>query len=544
MSIKMDLAEIFKETLNKMNINKNIEDIIIEIPKDRSNGDYSTNIALTLTKELHKNPMDIANNIIENIIDNELIDDITVANPGFINIKIKKDYLLNNIITILKEDRKYGKSNYGNNKKINVEYVSANPTGTLHIGHGRGAIYGDNLSKILKNIGYDVTREYYVNDAGNQMNNLGISIKERYKEICGLESKLPEDGYHGKEIIELAKRIYNNYGDSKLDNDIEFFKQEGLTVLLEQIKKDLDYFRVNFDIFTSEQSLYDKGLVEKVLTILRNKDYCYLNEDALWLKTTLYGDEKDRVLIKKDGNYTYLVPDIAYHLDKYNRGFEELIDVLGSDHHGYINRLKASIQMLDKDPDKLDVKILQMVRLIKDGEELKLSKRTGKTVTLMELIEEIGINATRYFFASHSLDTQMDLDLDLAVKQSNENPVYYIEYANARISSILNKNRINKKELLNIDKFITIKNDMSYNILNKLLEYKDVVLSAGKKKQPHLIAKYCYDLATLFHSYYGQEKMITEDKLYTKERIALLYAIKIVLNNALDLIGILPREEM
>ena len=544
MSIKESLAEIFKNTLDNMNINKNLEDIIIEIPKDRNNGDYATNIALTLTKELHKNPMDIANNIIENIIDNNLIDNINVASPGFINIKIKKDYLLNNITTILKENRDYGKSNYGNNEKINVEYVSANPTGTLHIGHGRGAIYGDNLSKILKTIGYDVTREYYINDAGNQMNNLGISIKERYKEICGQESNLPENGYHGKEIIDLAKKIYDIYDKSKLDSDIEFFKQEGLTVLLDQIKKDLDYFRVNFDVYTSEQSLYDRGLVEKVLTTLRNKDYCYINEDAVWLKTTMFGDEKDRVLIKNDGNYTYLVPDIAYHLDKYNRGFSELIDVLGSDHHGYINRLKAAIQMLDKDPSILDIKILQMVRLIKDGEELKLSKRTGKTVTLMELIEEIGINATRYFFSSHSLDTQMDLDLDLAVQESNENPVYYIEYANARISSILNKNRINKEELINIDKFITINNDTAYNILNKLYEYLDVVLSAGKKKQPHLIAKYCYDLASLFHSYYGQEKMITEDIVYTKERIALLTAIKIVLNNALDLIGILPREEM
>ena len=544
MSIRQSLAEIFKNSLKKMNINKNLEDIIIEIPKDKNNGDYSTNLALTLTKELHKSPMDIGNSIINNIEDNDIIDNLSIAAPGFINITIKKEYLLNNITNILKEKRDYGKSNYGNNIKVNLEYVSANPTGILHIGHGRGATYGDNLSRILKKIGYDVTREYYINDAGNQMNNLGISIKERYKEICGLECNLPENGYHGKEIIDLAKQIYDIYGNSKLDSDIEFFKQEGLDELLDQIKKDLDRYRVNFDVFTSEQSLYDKGLVDNVLNTLKNKDYCYINEDALWLKTTEFGDEKDRVLIKNDGNYTYLVPDIAYHVDKYNRNFDELIDVFGSDHHGYINRLKGSLQMLDKDTSKLDIKILQMVRLIKDGEELKLSKRTGKTVTLMELIDEIGINATRYFFSSHSLDTQMDLDLDLAVKESNENPVYYIEYANARICSILKKYKSNTNDLENIKEFITIDNETAYNILNKLYEYKDVILSAGKKKQPHLIAKYCYDLASLFHSYYGQEKMITEDETYTKERIALLNAIKIVLNNALDLIGILPREEM
>jgi len=544
MSIKNTIAKIISDSLNKMNISINIEDINIEIPKDKNNGDYSTTVALSLTKKLQKSPMEIAKEIIDNIEDTEVMDDLSIAQPGFINIKLKKEYLLKNITTIIKEDRNYGNSDYGNNIKINLEYVSANPTGTLHIGHGRGATYGDCLSRILKKIGYDVTREYYINDAGNQMYNLGISIKERYKEICGLDCILPENGYHGREIIDLAKKIFDIYGDTKLDSNIEFFKKEGLAVLLDRIKKDLDYYRVNFDVFTSEQSLYDKCLVENILNTLKNKDYCYISEDALWLKTTEYGDEKDRVLIKNDGNYTYLVPDIAYHIDKYNRGYDELIDVFGSDHHGYINRLKASIKMLDKDPDKLEIKILQMVRLIKNGEELKLSKRTGKTVTLLELIDEIGINATRYFFASHSLDTQMDLDIDLAKKQSNENPVYYIEYANARISSILKKYRKNKEELKNIEKFITITNDTSYNILNKLYEFPDVVLSAGKRKQPHLIANYTYDLASLFHSYYAQEQMITDDELYTKERMALLIAIKIVLNNALDLIGIIPREEM
>lgn len=544
MSIKQTIAHIIKYSLNKLNIDKELSEIVIEIPKDKNNGDYSTNIALVLTKELRKNPQDIAASIISNIEENEMIEKLEIAHPGFINIFLKKEYLLNQITNILKRGKKYGNSNIGNNKKINLEFVSANPTGTLHIGHGRGATYGDNLSRILSKIGYDVTKEYYINDAGNQMNNLGISIKERYKEICGLDSSLPEDGYHGKEIIELAKRIYDIYGNSKVDNDIEFFKKEGLDELLDQIKKDLDRYRVNFNIFTSEQSLYDNGAVEQVLMDLQRSDNCYIAEDALWLKTTNYGDEKDRVLIKNDGNYTYLLPDIAYHMDKYKRGYDELIDVLGSDHHGYINRLKAAITILGEDSNKLNIKILQMVRLIKDGEELKLSKRTGKTVTLMELLDEIGINATRYFFASRSIDTQMDFDLDLALKQSNENPVYYIEYANARICSILKNYKYNIEELTNIDKFITLNNDTTYNILNKLYEFPDIVISAGEKRQPHIIANYAYDLASLFHSYYQQEKIITEDIIYTKERITLLIAIKIVLNNALDLIGIIPREEM
>ena len=389
--------------------------------------------------------------------------------------------------------------------------------------------------------GYDVTKEYYVNDAGNQMNNLGISIKERYRELCGYGCNLPENGYHGKEIIDLAKDIYNKYGNTKLDSDIEFFRKEGLDKLLDQIKKDLDRYRVNFNIFTSEQSIYDRCLVEDTLNKLKQSGSCYIKDDALWLKTTDYGDEKDRVLIKSDGNYTYLTPDIAYHTDKISRGYDRLIDVLGSDHHGYIARLKAALSMLGKDSNILDIKILQMVRLIKDGEELKLSKRTGKTITLMELVDEIGVNATRYFFSSHSLDTSMDLNIDLALKQSNENPVYYIEYANARICSILKK--YHRKANLH-DNYLTLQSEDTYSILNKLIEFEDVVISSAKKEAPHLIANYVYELATLFHSFYAKEQIITDNEKDTEEKINLLLAVQIVIQNALDLLGIIPREEM
>ena len=538
MSIKNNLIHIIKCSLKELGIDK--EDIIVEIPKDKTKGDYSTNVALTLSSIMHKKPEEIAK-IIKNQINDPLIDHIEVAYPGFINFFLSKEYLLNNINTINEQKRNYGKSNVGQSKKINIEYVSANPTGILHVGHGRGATYGDNLARIMSFIGYDVTKEYYVNDAGNQMNNLGISIKERYKEICGLPFQIPEDGYHGKEIITIAEKIYNTYKDQKIKEDVSFFRKEGLNILLDKIKKDLDKYRVNFDIFTSEQSLYDHGLVDNTLEQLKRSNKCFIDEDALWLKTTDYGDEKDRVLIKSDGNYTYFLPDIAYHVDKMNRGYDKLIDVFGSDHHGYINRLKAALKILDKDPDLLDIKILQMVRLIKDNEEIKLSKRTGKTITLIDLINEVGVNATRYFFSSKSIDTQMDFDLDLAIKQSNENPVYYIEYANARISSILNLYH-NKVEI--IPKFNTIDSEIAYTILNKLCEFEDIVISAGQKQLPHLIANYTYELASLFHSYYSKEKIITEDDVYTKERIAFLNAIKIVINNALELIGIIPREQM
>ena len=540
MSIKKELQEIIKESLAKNNIDYKVDNIVIETPKNTINGDYSTNIALVLTKIMHKNPMEIAESIKDNI-SNIIIDKIEIAKPGFINIFLSKERLQSEINNIIKSNKEYGKSNIGLSKKINIEYVSANPTGTLHIGHARGAAYGDNLSRIMNNCGYDVTREYYINDAGNQMNNLGISIKERYKEVCGLECNLPEDGYHGKEIIALAKSIYEQYGNSKLDESIEYFKQEGLKVLLEQIKKDLDTFRVNFDVFTSEQSLYDRGFVEKVIETIKKKDECYINEDALWLKTTNHGDEKDRVLIKTDGSYTYFLPDIAYHANKIERGFEELIDVLGADHHGYINRLKASLEILGYNKDILDIEILQMVRLLKDGEEVKVSKRTGKTYTLNELIDEVGVNAARYFFASKSLDTQMDFDLNLATKESNENPVYYIEYANARISKILNSY---KKEINLKNNYNTINDPLAYNIMNKLLSFTDIVISAANKEQPHIICNYVYELATLFHSYYAKEKFITDDEEYTNERMALLKAIKIVINNSLNLIGIIPREEM
>ena len=540
MSIKKEIQQIIKEGLANIDIEESLENIVIEIPKKEEFGNYSTNISLMLAKKLRESPIEIAKKIKENI-KNDIFENIEIAPPGFINFYLKKERLYKEINKIIQEDKQYGQNDTGKKLKVNIEYVSANPTGILHIGHGRGACYGDNLSRIMSLCGYDVTREYYINDAGNQMNNLGISIKERYKEICHLDFKIPEDGYHGKEIINIAKKIYDQYNDKKLEESINYFKEEGLKILMHQIKLDLDKFRVNFDIFTSEKSLYDKGLIEKILNTIKKNNECYVEDNALWLKTSNYGDEKDRVIVKNDGNYTYLLPDIAYHVDKIERGYKKLIDVFGADHHGYINRLKGSLEILGYNSDILDIKILQMVRLLKDGEEVKISKRTGKTITLNDLIEEVGINAARYFFASKSLDTQIDFDLSLAIKNSNDNPVYYIEYANARITSILNSY---KKEVKIKDNYQTITNPLAYTIMNKLLMFTDVVISAAEKQQPHIISNYVYELTTIFHSYYTTEKFITEDEEYTEERMALLKAIKIVINNSLNLIGIIPREQM
>ncbi len=538
MDIKKDLRNIINESLSKMNIDG--VSFIVEVPKNKENGDYSTNVAMELTKVLRKNPREIAEEIVANIDKENIIDRIVIAGAGFINFYINNSYLLKGIDEIIKLDKDYGKSNIGNKKKINIEYVSANPTGILHVGTARGASYGDNLSRIMSFAGYDVTREYYINDGGNQIHNLGLSIKARYDNICGKELNMPEDGYHGEEIIEIAQGIYDEFGDSKLDAEISYFTNLGVSKLLQRIKDDLKNFRVEFDVWSSEMAIRNSGKIEECLASLEKNGNIYEAEGAKWLRTTKYGDDKDRVVVKHDGSYTYLVPDIAYHLDKIHRGFDNLIDVFGADHHGYVSRLKASIDALGYDSKILDVKLLQMVKLIRDGEEVKMSKRTGQTITINELVEEVGLNASRYFFAAKSLDTQMNFDITLATKKSTENPVYYIEYAYARICSILN----NVKEKIEVNNYETIESEYALNLIKKAYEFKDVVEMSAEKQIPHILTNYVYELATLFHTYYSHEKIISDDIKYTSERINLINAVKITIGNALNLIGIVAREKM
>ena len=542
MSIKQKIQGIIKSSLDNLEVDVELDKIVIETPKEAKNGDYSTNIALVLTKILKDNPMNIASKIANEISD-ESIKRVEVAPPGFINIYLAKEVLLDEINKIIQEDKNYGKNTTGNNKKINLEYVSANPTGTLHIGHGRGATYGDNLSRILSFCGYDVTREYYINDAGNQMNNLGISIKERYREICGLECNLPEDGYHGKEIITIAKQIYDTYKDSKLEEDIPYFKQEGLNILLDAIKKDLDRFRVNFDVFTSEQSLYDQGEVETVLNSFKKNNNCYISEDALWLKTSEYGDEKDRVIVKNDGNYTYLLPDIAYHVNKINRGYQQLIDVLGADHHGYIARMKAAIQALGHEANKLEIELVQMVRLIKDGQEMKMSKRTGNAVTIRELCEEVGTDAVRYYFVARSASSHLDFDLDLASSTSSENPVYYAQYAHARTCQILELAK--KNNLVSDASCSHLEHQKEIDLMKFLATFPDVVLDAALSFTPSKVTNYTQKLAQLFHAFYNECKVIDLSNIeVSQQRLALVEASRITMRNALDLVGVNAPNKM
>ena len=531
------LKNIIKESLLKLDIIKNIDEIVIEVPKENSHGDYSSNIAMQLVKELKKNPKEIASLITDNINDENIIN-MEIAGPGFINFFVKKDYLKENINEVIKKQDLYGKS-LPKNKKVNVEYVSANPTGNLHLGHARGASYGDNLTRVLSYAGYQVDREYYINDAGNQIDNLTLSVKARYKELCGQHVEMPEDGYHGKEIIGVAKKIYDEYGIKDLEDNI--FRTSGLNFLLDKIKDDLKNFRVEFDIWSSEQSLYDNGHVNKTLEKLKTTDYVYEQEGALWLKTTAFTDEKDRVLVKSDNTNTYLLPDISYHMLKYGRGYDILIDVLGADHHGYVPRLKAAIDIMGEDSSKLHVEILQMVRLLRNGEEVKMSKRTGNAVTINELVEEVGTDAARYFFANRSVDTQMDFDIDLATKKSNENPVYYIQYAHARINSIIKDYKNNIKSDLTYN---TIESEYALNLLFKIYEFNDYVEAAANKRAPNIIANYAYDLASLFHSFYAHEKVLSDDAKMTEERINLIYAVAITIKNALNLIGVSAPEKM
>ena len=405
--------------------------VILENSKDVSHGDYSTNIAMQLTKIAKKNPRMIAEEILNNFnAESANVEKIEIAGPGFINFFLKKSAFTQSIKNIIELGHEFGTSKSGNGLKYNVEYVSANPTGDLHLGHARGAALGDSLCRILTKAGYDVTREYYVNDAGNQIHNLVISAYARYLQALGLEAEMPEDGYHGPDIIALGQSMVEQYGDklvNKLDENYKLIREMSLEYELNKIRKDLDMFGVEFDMYTSEQELYDNNLVQESIKLLEEKGFIYEEDGAVWFRSTDFGDDKDRVLKKSDGSYTYLTPDIANHIEKLKRGNDKLVDIWGADHHGYIARVKASMQALGYEADKLEVDIIQMVRLIKDGEEFKMSKRTGKAVTIRELVDEVGVDAVRYFFVMRSGETQMDFDLDLATKKSNENPVYYAQ---------------------------------------------------------------------------------------------------------------------
>ncbi|MEG0314136.1 MAG: arginine--tRNA ligase [Erysipelotrichaceae bacterium] len=537
---------IIKALLKAYEIEISEDKVVIEIPKTKGQGDYSTNVAMQLAKVLHDKPSNIASNIIKEM-DYEAcsLEKCEIAGPGFINFTIANSTLASIIDVVLKEDTKYGSNTIGNGIKINVEYVSANPTGDLHLGHARGAAWGDSVTRLLKASGYDVCREFYVNDAGNQINKLAYSLEARYANIFNIKKELPEDGYHGEDVKLIAEEIAKEYKDKFINDDSEetlrFFRTYGIAKELEKLKKDLRHFRVDFDVWTSEQTLHDSGAVVKALETLKDLGVTYELDGAIWFKSTKYGDDKDRVLKKSDGSYTYLVPDIAYHINKFERGFSKLVNFWGADHHGYIPRMKAALQALGKEKDDLEVDIIQMVRLVDEGKEVKMSKRTGNAVTVRELCDEVGVDAARYFFVQRAVDTHFDFDLGLARKQSNDNPVYYAQYAHARICSVLKQTgeipEATSYELLNDEKEIVL--------LKYINEFSSVVKDAAITRAPHKVCNYIQKLAALFHSFYGNCKVNDKEHLeLSSQRIALLKATKITLRNALDLIGVEAIEKM
>ncbi|WP_019394763.1 arginine--tRNA ligase [Priestia filamentosa] len=527
-----------------------LPDVVLETPKDKTHGDYATNMAMQLARVARKAPRAIAEDIVANFDKTKAsIEKLEIAGPGFINFYMNNSYLTDLIPVVMKAGTAYGETNVGEGEKVQVEFVSANPTGSLHLGHARGAAVGDSLCNILDKAGYEVSREYYINDAGNQINNLASSVEARYMQALGQEKEMPKDGYHGQDIIEIGKKLAEQEGDKYVNMEeqerLAFFREYGLKYEMEKLKTDLENFRVPFDVWYSETSLYQNGKIDDALETLKEQGHVYEEEGATWFRSTTFGDDKDRVLIKNDGSYTYLTPDIAYHQDKIKRGFNKLINVWGADHHGYIPRMKAAIQALGYDKDTLEVEIIQLVHLYKDGEKMKMSKRTGKAVTMRDLVEEVGLDATRYFFAMRSADTHMDFDLDLAVSKSNDNPVYYAQYAHARICSMLRQ-----AEELNIsfDKdvdFSLIKAEKEIDLLKKVGEFPQVVGEAALKRIPHRISNYIFDLASVLHSFYNAEKVLDKENIETtKARLALIQTVRITLQNALALIGVSAPEKM
>lgn len=544
-SIEIELKKAIKQAIQKsFDLEVSLEQIAIEIPKNKDHGDFSSNVAMQLARTLKQNPRNIATQITE-ALDKEScsVSSMEIAGPGFINFTLDTNRYSKVIEEILEKKENYGQQP-SNGIKVNLEYVSANPTGSLHLGHARGAAWGDSCARIMKKAGYDVTREYYVNDAGNQITNLALSLNARYRQAHGIDTEIGADGYLGDDVKEkgyaLAKEYPNQYLEPTPEN-LNFFRKEGIAFELDKIKEDLKEYRVEFDVWSSEQAIRDAGKVEEALRLLDEKGYTYRKDGALWFTTTKFGDDKDRVLQKTDGSYTYLVPDIAYHNDKFKRGFDVLVDFFGADHHGYIPRLKGSMTALGNDADKLHVDIIQMVRLVSNGEEVKMSKRLGNATTISELVESVGVDAARYFFVQRALDSHLDFDVELAKKQSNDNPVYYAQYAHARMCSIQKQ----ATDIALADHFERLNHEKEIELLKTLQEFNKVITESARTRQVHKVCHYIQNLASKFHSFYNACKVLdSQDIELTSQRLALVKATQIVLANALECIGVQAVESM
>ena len=524
-------------------------DVLLEVPPQKEFGDFATNIAMQSARIAHKSPRMIADVLLKHL-DAPWLEKAEVAGAGFINFFLKHDIIYDTLCHILEQGKQYGQAPLRAEDTVQVEYVSANPTGPLHVGHGRGAAYGSALVNLLRAAGYNVQSEYYINDAGNQMNNLAASVNARYLELLGKKAEIPENGYHGADIIDTARAIIEQDGDKYLQMDekdrLEIFKNRAYEEKLKALKRDLESFNVTYDKWFSERTLHPEA-IKKACETLKGNGNMYEKDGALWLKSTAYGDDKDRVVIRDNGVPTYLAADIAYHKNKYERQFKKLINIWGADHHGYVARVKAAMAALGLDPNQLEILLLQMVSLFRNGELVKMSKRTGQAITLNELIEEVGTDAARYFFIMRSLDTQLDFDLDLAKSHSNENPVYYIQYANARIFSIY-KQIAENGDVFDMTwkntKWDKLKEERELALIKKMAAYPEEIRKAAADRAPHRIAHFVYEMAGLFHAFYNNCHIIQSDKELEEARLALVTAVQITIANCLAVLGISAPETM
>lgn len=515
-------------------------DIVIEHSRDAAHGDYSTNVAMRSCRLFGMKPRDLAEKLIPEM-KSDAIEKIEIAGPGFINFFLKKDALQSVIEKVLEQGDSYGRLPK-NGKKIDIEYVSANPTGDLHLGHTRCAAVGDSIASLLDWAGYDVTREYYVNDCGNQVEHLGHSLRARYHELFGEPLDLAEDDYHGQDLIAIAQKIKDQFGDKYLQDSKEshdFFIRFGIDSELSKIWKDMDAFRVHFDKVSYESDIRSNGNIEKTIEFL--KPWIYVQDGATYLRTTDFVDDKDRPIIKADGNYTYFMPDIAYHYNKMERGFDLLIDVLGADHHGYIGRMKSALMMKGYSPDVLQAEFVQVVRVYRDGTEVKMSKRTGKAIAHRDLVEDVGVDAVRYFFAERSQQSHLDFNYNLAMEQSSSNPVYYAQYAYARCASVLS---LGSDIALN-SRGGELKEESELALLRLLSDFPGVIANSAEERAPYKLAAYIQKLAASIHSFYTNCHILDRENIaMTSCRLALAKAAKTVMKNALSILGVSAPEKM
>jgi arginyl-tRNA synthetase len=521
---------------------------VLEVPREKEHGDFATNLAMLLARPARLAPRKIAGILVAHLdLAGIPVDRVEVAGPGFINFYLAPRWALAELPRIIAADHDYGRVNLGQGRRVQVEFVSANPTGLLHMGNARGAALGDSIAALLDFAGYRVTREYYINDAGNQIENFGRSLEARYFQLLGLPAQVPEEGYHGEDIIDTVRGFVERFGDRYLQAAEQERRQAladyALKEKLAAIKKALEDFGVHYDVWFSEKSLHESGAVEETINILRRRGYIYEYEGALWFKATEFGAEKDEVLVRSNGIPTYFAADIAYHRDKFRRGFERVINIWGADHHGHVARMKGAMAALGYDPDALEIVIMQLVRLYRGGELVRMSKRSGQFVTLEELVEEVGRDAARYFFVMRSADSHLDFDLDLARAQTNENPVYYIQYAHARICSILRQVDGVLPSAEQVDLGL-LREEEELALARRLADFPEEVALGAKDLAPHRMARYLHEVAGLLHSFYNSHRVITGDEALTAARLVLVGATRIVLRNGLRLLGLSAPERM